>query len=298
MAPTLPPPQEQGGRQPPDLSVADFQGFKKLFLELIGIHLADTKRQLVFSRLSRRLAPLGLGSFQDYLKLLRTGKDQAEIQRAVNLITSNETWFFREPEHFRLLTTEMLPSARSEPVRVWCGAASTGEEPYSLAMVLHETLGPNGWSLVATDINDEVLAVAKAGLYPMERARTIPEALLKQFCLRGTGDREGSMLIQESLRRCVHFRRMNLLAIDRDLVDLDIVFLRNVLIYFDAPERQKILCEVVRRLRVGGLLVLGHSESVVGLQLPPLQVLRPSVYRRTNPSAILRPGSSRCPSRS
>ncbi len=299
MASTIPAPQEQqGGRQPPDLTAADFQGFKKLFLELIGIHLPDTKRQLVFSRLARRLPPLGLDSFQAYLKLLRSGKDPAEIQRAVNLITTNETWFFREPEHFRLLSAEMLPSTRSEPLRVWCGAASTGEEPYSLAMVLHQELGPSGWSLVATDINDEVLAVAKAGLYPMERAQSIPEPLLKRFCLRGTGEHEGFMLIQESLRRCIRFRRMNLLAIDRDLVDLDIVFLRNVLIYFDAPERQKILCEVVRRLRVGGLLVLGHSESVVGLQLPPLQVVRPSVYRRTHASATLRPGSSRCPSRS
>lgn len=298
MATTLPALTGQGGRPPPELSEADFQGFKKLFLELIGIHLPDTKRQLVFSRLARRLAPLGLPSFKAYLELLRSGVQPAEVQRAVNLITTNETWFFREPDHFRLLATEMLPSPRSEPVRVWCGAASTGEEPYSLAMVLHHTLGPSGWSLVATDINDEVLAAARGGLYPLERSRSIPESFLKRYCLRGTGEHQGSMLVQESLRRSVQFRRMNLLAIDRDLVDLDIVFLRNVLIYFDAPQRQKILCEVVRRLRVGGILVLGHSESVVGLQLPPLQALRPSVYRRTSPSALLRPGSSRCPSRS
>lgn len=298
MATTLPAQTGQGGRPPPELSEADFQGFKKLFLDLIGIHLPDTKRQLVFSRLARRLAPLGLPSFKAYLELLRSGGQPAEVQRAVNLITTNETWFFREPDHFRLLATEMLPSPRSEPVRVWCGAASTGEEPYSIAMVLHDALGPSGWSLVATDINDEVLATARNGLYPLERSRSIPESLLKRYCLRGTGQHHDSMLVQESLRRCVQFRRMNLLAIDRDLVDLDIVFLRNVLIYFDAPQRQKILCEVVRRLRVGGILVLGHSESVVGLQLPPLHVVRPSVYRRTNPSAPPRPGSSRCPSRS
>jgi len=289
---------ETGGRGSPSLSEAEFAGFQRLFHELIGIHLADTKRQLVFSRLSRRLAPLGLNSFRQYLDLLRAGDDRAELQRAVNLITTNETWFFREPEHFRRLASDLLPAGRSEPVHVWCGAASTGEEPYSLAMTLHDALGPSGWRLVATDINDEVLAVARGGLYPLERARTIPEEFLKLHCLRGTGPHEGSLLIKETLRRAVEFRRMNLLALDRDLVDLDVAFVRNVLIYFDAPDRQKILCEVVRRIRPGGHLVLGHSESLVGLKLPPLETVRPSIYRRLPPSAALRPGSSRCPSRS
>lgn len=268
-------------RPPPVLDEKTFRGFRNLFLQLIGIHLPDTKRQLVSSRLSRRVADLGLGGFGDYLKLLEGRRDRAEIQLAIDLITTNETWFFREMDHFTLLAEKIVPALdQGQCAKVWCGAAATGEEPYSIAMVLQDKLGPGRWSLVATDINTKVLAAAAEGIYPIDKAKSIPEGMLKRHCLRGIGENQGTFRIREELRSLVRFRRTNLLSLDADLQDLDIVFLRNVLIYFDAPERQRILQEVSSRMRPGAWLLLGHSESAVGLKLPLLECFRPSIHRR------------------
>lgn len=264
----------------PALGEAEFEGFRKLFHDLIGIHLGDPKRHLVASRLAPRLRALGLPGFHPYLELLRSGRDKDELQRAVDLITTNETWFFREAEHFEILRNQILPTVAHRPVRLWCAAASTGEEPYSLAMTLHDELGAEGWKLVASDINVEVLERARAGLYPLERARSIPPEHLRTYCLRGVGENEGRLLVRPFLRDAVDFRRLNLLSPSRDLVDLDVVFLRNALIYFDAPDRQRILSDIERRLRPGGWLVLGHSESIVGLDLPSLRPMRPSIHRK------------------
>lgn len=278
----------------PALGEAEFEGFRKLFHDLIGIHLGDQKRHLVASRLAPRLRVLGMPGFHPYLELLRSGRDKDELQRAVDLITTNETWFFREAEHFEILRNEILPTVAHRPVRLWCAAASTGEEPYSLAMTLHDELGPEGWKLVASDINVEVLERARAGLYPLERARSIPPEHLRTYCLRGIGENEGRLLVRPFLREAVDFRRLNLLSPSRDLVDLDVVFLRNVLIYFEAADRQRILSDVERRLRPGGWLVLGHSESTVGLDLPSLRPMRPSIHRKhSGRDAPQRPGSPR-----
>lgn len=297
MGRTLPLPHGTDPSTGPTLGEADFEGFRKLFHALIGIQLGTAKRHMVASRLAQRLRALGMEGFHPYLQLLRSGRDKAELQRAVDLITTNETWFFREAEHFQSLREEMLPSVPRRPVRLWCGAAATGEEPYSLAMTLHDRLGPEGWELVATDINVEVLERAKAGLYPMERARSIPPEHLRTFCLRGVEQNRGRLMVRPFLRERVEFRRMNLLAPAPDLDDLDIVFLRNVLIYFGAEDRAKILAEVVRRLRTGGWLVLGHSESIVGLDVRGLRALRPSIYRKlADPALPAHPGSPPWPS--
>lgn len=281
----------------PALGDAEFEGFRKLFHDLIGIHLGDPKKHLVASRLAPRLRALGLPGFHPYLELLRSGRDKDELQRAVDLITTNETWFFREADHFEILRKEILPTVAQRPVRLWCAAASTGEEPYSLAMTLHDELGARGWSLVASDINVEVLDRARAGLYPIQRARSIPPEHLRTYCLRGVGENEGRLLVRQFLREAVDFRRLNLLSPSPDLVDLDVVFLRNVLIYFDAADRQRILSDVARRLRPGGWLVLGHSESTAGLDLPALRTMRPSIHRKlSGPDAPERPWSPRCPS--
>jgi len=265
----------------PTITDAEFHLFQKLFHESIGMNLPPQKKPLVAARLGRRLAPLRLASFRQYHDLLRGSAHSDEMQRAIDLITTNETSFFREKEHFRVLSERILPNIPKEHrIKVWCGASSTGEEPYTLAMVLSDRLGPKGWSLLATDINSEVLAVARNGLYPMERSKGIPEIFLKTYCLKGTGPHLGEFIIERELRERVEFRQMNLMDLNPDLKDLDVVFLRNVLIYFDNEVRGDLLSKIWSRIRPGGWLVLGHSESVVGLHLPPLEQVVPSVYRK------------------
>lgn len=265
----------------PNLERGDFLRFQSFFHDLIGLHLPETKLPLVMARLGRRVARIGMRGFADYASLLESGSDAAETQTAIDLITTNETSFFREKAHFDLLADRILPTfPPGKPVRIWCGASSTGEEPYSLAMVLEEARGRTGWRLVATDINQEVLETARRGLYPMARSANIPPALLKSFCLRGIDEHEGAFVVRKDLRERVEFRLMNLLDLDRDLVDLDVVFLRNVLIYFDNPTRERILTSIWERMRPGAWLVLSHSESVVGLHLPALSQVKPSVYRK------------------
>jgi len=267
--------------QRPSITDAEFKLFQKLFHDTIGMHLPPQKKPLVAARLGRRLDALNLPSFRHYFDILREPAHGQEMQRAIDLITTNETSFFREKDHFSILAERILPSLPPDrKAKIWCGASSTGEEPYTLAMVLADRLGLDGWSLVATDINSEVLASAKSGLYTMERAKGIPEAFLKAYCLRGTGAQEGKFLVDSCLRSRVEFRQMNLMELRPDLKDFDVVFLRNVLIYFDNPTRSALLTEIWSRIRPHGWLVLGHSESVVGLSLPPLEQVVPSVYRK------------------
>lgn len=263
------------------LSKAEFELFRNFFEELIGLHLPETKQMLVASRLGRRIATLGLKGFGEYHRLLTSPEGRQEIQHAVDLITTNETYFFREPDHFEILETTILPSFPvGHFLNVWCGASSTGEEPYSLAMTLQEFKGHLSWKLVASDVNSEVLEIARRGIYPIARSEKIPTDLLKKYCRKGIGEYDGTFLIEAQLRSRIEFRKLNLMEIPTNLVDLDIVFLRNVLIYFDSSIRQELLTRVIARIKPGGWLVLGHSESLVGLQLPPLHQLKPSVYQR------------------
>ncbi|MEN9355529.1 MAG: hypothetical protein RL318_2854 [Fibrobacterota bacterium] len=263
------------------ISDAEFKLFQEFFHDLIGLHLADHKKALVSGRLGRRLTVLGLEDFHGYFRLISSKDEPEELQVAIDLITTNETSFFRERDHFELLAKVILPSfARKKSLQVWCGASSTGEEPYTLAMVMHRHWGASGWRLIATDINSEVLAKARQGLYPMERAAGIADQDLKAYCLRGTGEFEGKFLIDKPLRSRIEFRQMNLMQLDRDLQDLDIVFLRNVLIYFDAPTKERLLTEVGERMRSGAWLLLGHSESLTGLHLPQFHLSSSSVYRK------------------
>lgn len=274
---------EESGPPPggaPSPSEAEFALFRKLFDQTIGLHLADHKRLLLQGRLGKRLRDLGLANFRQYYELLAHGGDSEEFQRAIDLITTHETSFFRESHHFQILSRDIANGGNpTRPLTVWSAACSTGEEPWSIAMVLHDCLGPTGWRLVASDVSQEVVTKASRGLYRMDRISGIPENYLKAYCLKGTKAWVGTMLIQSTLRSAVEFRTINLLSIPPDLSQLDVVFLRNVIIYFDPPTKRRILQEVAGRLKPGGWLFVGHSESLAGLDLPVVQI-RPSVYRR------------------
>lgn len=260
------------------LSEGAFASLRAAFRQKSGIDLPESKRQLVAGRLHGRLKALGLPDYDAYVRLLQQPEQRAEQQRMVDLLTTNETYFFREPEHFRYLAAHILPAIRHRPVRVWCGAASTGEEPYSLAMLLQDRLGAGGWSILASDLSTRVLERACEGLYSLQRLELMPPEYLKRFCLRGTGEYEGHLLIRRELRERVRFCQHNLLDSAADLGQFDIIFLRNVLIYFDGATRHKVIERVLRQLRPGGWLVIGHSESLQGVR-SELHMMRPSIYR-------------------
>lgn len=263
----------------PPLEEREFRLFQQLFYQHIGLNLSDQKRMLVRGRLGKRLVELALGNFADYYRLITQSGQERERQHAIDLITTNETFFFREKKHFDLLAETIAPVARVQPLRVWSAACSSGEEPYSIAMVLHAALGDQRWQLLASDISERMLTAARRGLYKTDRLGGIPNAWLKRYCLRGTGPYEGYMLVDRILRERVEFLPINLMQIPVDMQGFDVIFLRNVIIYFDAETKAKVVREMFTRLRPGGWLFLGHSESLAGIKVSAQQI-GPSIYRR------------------
>lgn len=261
------------------LTDPEFDMLRRLLHEAVGIHLTPEKKALVTGRLSKRVADLGLASFGEYFRRIG-GADGEERQWAFNALTTNETSFFREAQHFSFLTQTILPGLpHGGGFRVWSAASSTGEEAYSIAMVLADRLDPAPWEVVASDISTKVLDQARIGLYPMERARTIPKPYLRAYCLKGTGPREGSFRIDRRLREKVSFLQANLIGPLPELGRFDLIFLRNVLIYFDPPTKRKVVDNLLPLLKPGGYLFSGHSESLTGL-VDGLQPIKPAIYRK------------------
>lgn len=263
-----------------ELSLQAFRQLQKLFREGSGIELSADKRLLMQSRLGKRLLDLQLASYDDYCRLLESPAGLAERQKVIDLLTTNETYFFREPTHFDELAQQLVTRFRGRPVRVWSAASSTGEEAYSIAMTLLDKRPGGDWELLASDLSGRVLDVARRGVYPQHRLEQMPPAYLKRFCMRGTGDFEGMLRVSGDVRKRVQFFSHNLLHDARSLGSFDVVFLRNVLIYFDTEHKQKILSQVVGALTPGGLLYIGHAESLQGTTSPLCRIER-AVYERT-----------------
>ena len=260
------------------LSDTELSGFSRLMFDAAGITLAPSKKALVEGRLSKRLHALGLDSFTAYLQHLHT--NVGERQQAIDLLTTNETYFFREPRHFAYLSEQIVPAVDpSRALRVWSAACSSGEEPYSMAMVLAERMGQRPWEIVASDISTRILEQARRAIYPMERAEKIPQPYLKAFCLKGTGTQAGSFTLQPAIRDRVRFQEVNLNTTLPDNGQFDLIVLRNVMIYFDADTKRAVCRRLLDVLRPGGHLFIGHSESLNGLDLP-LQTVQPAVYRK------------------
>jgi len=277
--------------EPARIDDRSFALLSRLVYRVAGIHLPPPKRALVEARLSRRLRAVGAPTFLDYYQLAT--RDEAELVRLVDAITTNETRFFRDPAHFALLRERVIPRLRAlagagrrpPEVRAWSAACSTGEEPYSLAMTLCSELEPP-WRIdvLATDLSSRVLAQAQAGEWAIERAQQVPDALRKRFLLRGTGDQEGRMRAVTSLRRCIRFVRCNLHGDRLPAGPHDLIFCCNVLIYFDRPTRRAVVARLLQRLAPDGLLFLGSAEIVdPGL---PVRKVAPNVY--THAAAELR----------
>ena len=241
----------------------DFDRVRKLIYAHAGISLSNSKQELVYSRLSRRLRATGIHTFAEYLTLLESN-DAAEWESFTNSLTTNLTSFFREPHHFPLLAEHLRSIQGRHPITLWCSAASTGEEPYTMAMTVIDTLGRNAAkvSILATDLDTKVLETAKEGVYPEERISKLDPELVKRFFLRGTGAQAGYVRVRPELRDMITFRQVNLLSNDWHLrPPLDAIFCRNVMIYFDKQTQLDILKKFVPLLRSDGLLFAGHSES-------------------------------------
>jgi chemotaxis protein methyltransferase CheR len=270
------------------LSGAEFRLFQDLIRREAGIFLSESKKALLVGRLSKRLRELGLASFGEYHRYV-TREDPAERTRMLDCVSTNETHFFREPLQFAFLEERILPDwqaaaeagVRPRRIRVWSAACSTGEEPYSLAMTLLSRFPPeSGWEIeiLGSDISTRVLDRAEAGMWPLERAAEIPERHLKRYMLRGTRSQEGKMKAGPELRSVVRFERINLNADSYPVTRrFDVIFCRNVLIYFDAPSKARVTRQLIRHLEPTGYFFLGHAESVVDMA-SELERVGPTIY--------------------
>lgn len=264
----------------PDISDAEFAQFQRLIYKIAGISLADSKKVLLVGRLGRRLKHFKLGSFGEYYRLVASDNAADELQTMVDLLTTNETYFFREEAHFEFLAKTIVANhPRGSPFNIWSAASSTGEEIYTLSFVLAETLGLDApWSVTGSDISRTVLATAERGLYWLDRTRGLPQSYLRKYCLKGVRTQEGSFMIAPEIKRHTKFMQVNLNRTLPALGKFHVIFLRNVMIYFDADTKRQVVARLAEQLHPGGHFIVGHSESLNGLT-NVLRAIKPTIYQ-------------------
>lgn len=280
------------------LTDLEFGMLRKLVYVLTGIKLADAKRHMLRSRLTRRLRALGLTSFTDYHNLVESqAPSGAEVTEFINAVTTNKTDFYREPHHFEFVTERVLPEIErrtrtgTRQLRVWHAGCSTGEEPYTMAIALHEALSRRGqWTVrqLATDIDTSVLDHALRGQYEIERLKPVPNQLRSKYFLRGKGDNSGLVQVKPELAEWLTFRRLNLLDDPwpfKTNPQFDIILCRNVMIYFDKPTQQRLVERFLQHLTPGGYLMIGHSESLFGIS-NGFASLGKTIYQRCPDQAV------------
>ncbi|AXE28822.1 chemotaxis protein CheR [Chromobacterium phragmitis] len=248
----------------------DFKRVREMIYQRVGISLSDSKTHMAYARLAKRVRSRGLRSFSDYLDMLQHSEESEEWQGFINALTTNLTSFFRETHHFDILSEHARKHRKpGETFRVWSSASSTGEEPYSIAMTLLEQWrepGGGSFQLLASDIDTNVLQQAALGVYGRERAEKVSDALLRRYFDRGVGSNEGKIRLKQQVRDAVSFFQFNLVAQNwPDIGSFDVIFCRNVMIYFDKPTQTEILGKMAACLKPDGLLLLGHSENIVHL---------------------------------
>jgi len=268
------------------LSDADYQFLHDLIYERSRIHLGPDKRVLVTSRLAKRLRHHKLATYTEYCNLLRSPKGEEELQFLIDQISTNHTHFFREPKHFDFLRDVTIPkwkaeARRAEPFRIWSAASSTGEEAYSIAIHLAENFAPaeaSRWMIEGTDISTRVLETAGRAIYEAEKLAGVPPELVRKYFQRGMNQWEGHLRVKEGLRRQVNFQHLNLLDGNYPFSrPFDLIFCRNVMIYFDRPTQETLVRLLTEKLVPGGHLLVGHSESLSGVK-HSLKLVRPAIY--------------------
>ncbi len=267
-----------------EISTEEFKRFQTLIYDESGISLNDQKQGLVSTRLSKRLRELKLSTFSEYHDHVTRDPSREEFTMMLDLISTNKTDFFREPQHFDFLCKEILPQLESEKkIRIWSSACSTGEEPYTIAMTLHDGVSDvTQWDckILASDLSTRVLAKAAAGVYDAERVKDVPPETVRRHFLRGCGASDGMLKVKPHLSAMIQFRRLNLMDEQFPIKNpLDLIFCRNVMIYFDRPTQERLVNKFYRYLKPGGHLFIGHSESLQWVT-HPFTVIAPTIYRR------------------
>jgi chemotaxis protein methyltransferase CheR len=268
----------------PALGDAEFEFIRHVVGENAGIVLGPNKRQLVQGRLARRLRELRLRSYEEYCEHLRRSGPE-ELVGLINALTTNVTAFFRENHHFEALTGYMLPEAMrrnagARRIRIWSAGCSTGEEAYCAAMAAADVMPPAGWDfkILATDIDSNVIAFAQQGVYPLDRVASLPTERLRSCFQKGTGAQVGKAIVKAQLRSVVTFRVLNLLQPWPMHGPFDVIFCRNVMIYFDQPTRERLVNRFAEMLAPGGYLCIGHAESLHTVD-GPLRAVGKTIYR-------------------
>ena len=262
-----------------NISDKEFLQLKDIIYKKSGIHITNDDMKNLKNKLIDRLLINSLDSFRDYYQFLIKNND--EIQSMINAVTTNETYFFREHKHFEFLKDEVLPKVKYEKFRCWSAAGSNGAEAYSIAMDINSNLSTyQNWEVITSDINNDVLSFAKNGIYPLRYSKKIPQAYLEQYCYRGKNDDEGFFKISDKLKRNISFKHINLMENkDFNIGKFDLIFLRNMIIYFNDDDKKIIVENIIKHLNVGGYLFMGHSESLYRITKKVVQI-QPSIYKK------------------
>lgn len=257
-----------------DTSITDkqFKNLSDIVYKVCGINLNDNKKNLLKARLAKRLRSTKIASVTEYIQLIE--KDSDEFKRFIDGVTTNHTYFFRENKHCEFIVQTMN---RSHPLKIWSAASSSGEEAYSIAIQLLES--SFNFRIFASDISDTMLQTANLGVYPIERARVVPPALLHKYFQKGINHSSNKIRIKDHVKNHITFGKYNLVTGTPPISEYNIIFCRNVMIYFDNPTKQKVMNDMVSALKPGGLFIFGQSESMVGIKTP-FTTLSPSIYRK------------------
>ncbi len=267
------------------MSAREFSSIRKLAFDTCGIDFADSKKDMVASRLDRALRKLNLSSYEEYYLHVRDDLSGAALREFIDAVTTNHTNFLREADHFSFLRDKLgRASFHGRPLRIWSAACSTGEEPYSIAMTLldqrrHELIP--GFQIVATDISTRALAAAQSAIYANEKLRDLPLPWLTEFFETGAGRWAGWMKVKRPVRETIHFQRFNLLDCAAEFGTFDVIFCRNVMLYFGHGTQEGIVNRMTERLNRGGFLLTGHTESLMGIR-HGLAYVQPAVYQRVS----------------
>ncbi len=267
----------------PALRPADFREIRAMAHELFGLDLKSGKEALVSARLSKRVRDLELADISAYLQMVKADQTGVELARLIDALTTNFTSFLREPQHFDLLRKQILPAlADRNSIQIWSAGCSTGEEPYTILFHCAETLGETRTSalkVIATDISTRALDAAQAGVYPVARLKEMPADWPRKYFLRGTGAAEGNVRVKPEWRKRITFARLNLMGDLSGQPRCNVIFCRNVMIYFDKPTQERLVAKFAERLEPGGWLLIGHSEGLMGIR-HKLDYIKPAVYRK------------------
>jgi chemotaxis protein methyltransferase CheR len=276
---------------PPPITPSEYETVRKIVYDQSRINLGPSKKELVMARLSKRLRALGIPTYAQYLDFLASAAGRDEMTNLIDSISTNHTYFFREPQHFDFLSQVILPEFCENPAhkgahqfKVWSAATSSGEEPYTISLILDDYFSTRvrgwSWNILCTDISTRVLAKAEEGIFTKDRINPVRADWLIRYFDKGVGESDGFFRVKDSIRRNLTFRALNLLAPSYPFREtFQVVFCRNVMIYFDRDTQEELVNKIYPLVEPGGYLIIGHAESLTNVK-HPFKLVKPSIYRK------------------